>query len=153
RKAASIARRERLANWLFGVATRTALDARVRTTRRKAREQRMHAMSRSQSEPAEGDGPLLEELRRILDEELARLPERYRGAVVLCELDGLSRRAAARRLGIPEGTLSSRLARAKDLLRHRLARRGLGLSALALEAGLAREAEARALLVPFSLVD
>ncbi len=153
RKAGSIARREQLANWLFGVACRTALDARARATRRKAREQRMHAMSGSEGRPADDEAPILDELRAILDEELARLPERYRGAVVLCELDGLSRRAAAQRLGIPEGTLSSRLARAKALLRQRLARRGLALSALALDTALMRQAQARTLLVPFSLVD
>src|SRR5262245_18188397 len=153
RKAGSIARREQLANWLFGVACRTALDARARTTRRKAREQRVHAMTGSQDGPADDEEPVLHELRAILDEELARLPERYRGAVVLCELDGLSRRAAARRLGIPGGTLSSRLARAKEVLRQRLGRRGLALSALTLDGALARQAEARTLLVPFSLVD
>jgi hypothetical protein len=110
-------------------------------------------MAGSAFKPADDEEPVLDELRAILDEELARLPEQYRGAVVLCELDGLSRRAAARRLGIPEGTLSSRLARAKELLRHRLVRRGLALSALALDGALAREAQARTLLVPFSLVD
>ena len=62
-----------------------------------------------------------DELREILDEELARLPARHRGPVVLCELEGLSRPEAARRLGIPEGTLSSRLSRAKARLRDRLA--------------------------------
>src|SRR6516165_9609185 len=71
RKAASIARREQLANWLYGVACRTALDARVRTRRRKAREQRVHAMSGSQVKPADDDGPVFNELRAILDEELA----------------------------------------------------------------------------------
>jgi RNA polymerase sigma-70 factor (ECF subfamily) len=152
RKASSIARRQQLANWLFGVACRTALGARAREMRRKAREQR-HAMSRSQVTPAGDDEPAVSELRAILDEELARLPERYRGAVVLCELEGLSRRAAAQRLGIPQGTLASRIARAKDVLRQRLARRGLALSAIALEAGFAREAEARTLVVSFSLVD
>jgi hypothetical protein len=110
-------------------------------------------MSRSWIKPAGDDQPDLDELRTVLDEELARLPERYRGALVFCELDGLTRRAAARRLGIPEGTLSSRLARAKDLLRRRLARRGLVLSALALDRVFAREAMARTFVVPISLAD
>jgi RNA polymerase sigma factor (sigma-70 family) len=147
RKAGAIARREQLANWLHGVASRTALDARARADRRRAREQRAFAMSAAAAMPDD----LAEhgELRAALDEELARLPASYRGAVVLCELDGLSRHAAARRLGIPEGTLSSRLARAKDLLRHRLTRRGLAPSAVALEAALSREA--RALILPPSL--
>jgi RNA polymerase sigma factor (sigma-70 family) len=147
RKAASIARREQLANWLYGVACRTALDTRARAARRKARERKAQGMSPSEIHPA--DEADLEELRAILDEELARLPERYRGAVVLCELDGLSRHAAAQRLGIPEGTLSSRLARAKDLLRHRLTRRGLAPSAIALDAALVPEA--RSILIPPSL--
>jgi RNA polymerase sigma factor (sigma-70 family) len=147
RKAGAIARREQLANWLHGVASRTALDARARSDRRRAREQRAFAMSAAGAVP--DDAAEHGELRAALDEELARLPASYRGAVVLCELDGLSRHAAARRLGIPEGTLSSRLARAKDLLRHRLTRRGLAPSAMALDAALSREA--RALILPPSL--
>jgi RNA polymerase sigma factor (sigma-70 family) len=147
RKAGAIARREQLANWLHGVASRTALDARARADRRRAREQRAFAMSAAGA--VADDAAEHDELRVVLDEELARLPASYRGAVVLCELDGLSRHAAARRLGIPEGTLSSRLARAKDLLRHRLTRRGLAPSALALDAALSREA--RALILPPSL--
>jgi len=153
RKADSIARPERLANWLFGVARRAGLDARARAARRKARERQVHAISRPEIKPAGDDQPDRDELRAILDEELARLPERYRGALVLCELDGLTRRAAAARLGIPEGTLSSRLARAKDFLRRRLVRRGLALSALALERTLTREAQARTFVVPLCLVD
>jgi cobalt-zinc-cadmium efflux system membrane fusion protein len=153
RKAASIERPEQLANWLFGVACRTALDAGARARRQRARERRGRAMSGTQIKPAADDQPVLDELRGILDEELARLPERYRGALVVCELDGLPRRAAARRLGIPEGTLSSRLARAKQLLRDRLARRGLVLSALAIDRALSREALARTMTLPLSLTD
>jgi RNA polymerase sigma factor (sigma-70 family) len=153
RKASAIARREQLANWLYSVACRTALSIRDREARRQARERRWQAMSTSRAELAGDDGPALSELRSILDEELARLPGLFRQAVVLCELEGLSRRAAAQRLGIPPGTLASRLARAKKVLRHRLVRRGLALSAIALDLGLAREAEARTLVVSSSLVD
>jgi RNA polymerase sigma factor (sigma-70 family) len=146
RKAGAIARREQLANWLHGVASRTALDARARTDRRRARERNASATAAVEVGP--DDGPERVELRTILDEELDRLPASYRGPVILCELDGLSRQAAARRLGIPEGTLSSRLARAKDLLRHRLTRRGLAPSAVAIEVVTQ---EARAFLLPPSL--
>jgi RNA polymerase sigma factor (sigma-70 family) len=147
RKAGAISRREQLANWLHGVASRTALDARARAVRRRAREQ--EALATAIADTGPDDGPARGELRAILDEELARLPASYRGPVILCELDGLSRQVAARQLGIPEGTLSSRLARAKDLLRHRLTRRGLAPAVVALEAALAHEA--RALILPPSL--
>jgi cobalt-zinc-cadmium efflux system membrane fusion protein len=153
RKATSIARPEQLANWLFGVAHRIALDARARTRHRRARERRAYAISRAQNAPAGDDQLVSDDLRAILDEELARLPECYRGALVLCELNGLTRRAAARQLGIPEGTLSSRLARAKNLLRRRLLRREFALSALALDRALAREVLAMASGAPRSLVD
>jgi thiol-disulfide isomerase/thioredoxin len=69
------------------------------------------------------------ELVYRLDEELTRLPARYRAPVVLCDLGGLTRRETAVRIGVPEGTVSSRLARGRALLRERLSRRGLGLTA------------------------
>ena len=147
RKAGAIARREQLASWLHGVARRAALDARARATRQKAREKRLGAML-----PAEPpDQTLANELRAVLDEELARLPERHRAAILLCELEGLSRREAAARLGISEGTLSSRLARAKSRLRDRLTRRGFALSAAALAAVLSQDAHA--VILPPLLVD
>ena len=68
-----------------------------------------------------------DDLLPILDEELNRLPQRYRAALVACELEGKSRREAARELGIPEGTLSTHLARGRKLLRERLRRRGVSL--------------------------
>jgi RNA polymerase sigma factor (sigma-70 family) len=147
KKAAAIARREQLASWLHGVARRAALDARARATRQKAREKRLGAML-----PVEPpDQTMASELRGILDEELARLPERHRAAILLCELEGLSRREAAARLGISEGTLSSRLARAKARLRDRLTRRGFGLSAGTLATVLAQDAQA--VILPPMLVD
>jgi RNA polymerase sigma factor (sigma-70 family) len=147
RKAAAIARREQLASWLHGVARRASLDARARATRRKAMEKRLGAMV-----PVEPpDQTMASELRTILDEELARLPERHRAAIVLCELEALSRREAAARLGISEGTLSSRLARAKSRLRDRLTRRGFALSAATLAAVLNQEVHA--VILPPVLVD
>ncbi len=120
RKATSVVPRDRVANWLYGVAYRTANESRVRTSRRRAREAKVARRPRDQS-PGEISP---HELREILDDELAALPSRYRGPLVLCELEGLSRQDAARRLAIREGTLSSRLAHGKARLRERLARRG-----------------------------
>jgi RNA polymerase sigma factor (sigma-70 family) len=137
RKAGNIAGCETVANWLFGVALRTAQDARSRAARRTVRERRacelrvVHAFDEES-----GD-----DLRTVLDQELARLPDRFRAPILLCEVGTHSRPEAARLLGIPEGTLSSRLARAKVLLRERLTRRGIGLTVAALAAGLEREAQ------------
>jgi RNA polymerase sigma factor (sigma-70 family) len=123
RRAASIGRREQLGSWLYGVAVRTAKEARRRAARQRAIERQMMNVSRFESEP-QGDR---DDLVLLLDEELSRLPERYRSALVACELEGKSRRDAAGQLGIPEGTLSTRLARGRKLLRERLLRRGITL--------------------------
>src|SRR3954462_3342395 len=72
------------------------------------------------------------ELRAGLDEELAALPGRCRDALVLCYLEGLTLEGAAQRLGCPWGTVASRLAQGRELLRDRLTRRGLDLSCGAL---------------------
>ena len=133
RRAASIGRRERLANWLYGVAVRTAKEARRRAARRQAREKRAMEMAKIESEPV-GD---CDDLGPLLDEELSRLPDRYRVALVACELEGKSRREAARQLGLPEGTLSTHLARGRKLLHERLLKRGVSLGVGAL-AGLSR---------------
>jgi RNA polymerase sigma factor (sigma-70 family) len=147
RKATAIGRREQLGSWLHGVARRASMDVRLRAARQHAKEKRLSIMS-----PVERMDEIQKcELRSILDEELARLPERHRAAIVLCELEGLSRREAAGRLGVSEGTLSSRLARAKIRLRERLTRRGMALSAGALAFALTEDAQA--LAVPLSLVD
>jgi hypothetical protein len=79
------------------------------------------------------------EIRSVLDDELLRLPEKYRAPVVLCDLEGHTREEAARRLGWPTGSMSRRLDRGRSLLRHRLTGRGLtlgiiGLTSLALAA-------------------
>jgi RNA polymerase sigma factor (sigma-70 family) len=124
RRAGSIVRRERVASWLYGVAVRTAQVSRRRVARQRAAERRlMDETSEAKSEPTEDR----EDLLPILDEELNRLPHRYRVALVACELEGKPRRDAARQLGIPEGTLSAHLARGRKLLRERLQGRGVNL--------------------------
>jgi RNA polymerase sigma factor (sigma-70 family) len=128
RKAASVRPRGRVGNWLYGVARRTALEARRAAARRRAREAR--AAPPPQPPPDPDD-----DLRAALDRELTRLPDRHREVVVLCDLEGKGRKEVARQLGCPEGTVASRLARARALLAARLARRGLTVSGAALLAG------------------
>lgn len=128
RKAESVRPREMVGNWLYGVAYRTSLQARASATRRRSRE--MHVDSFP--EPSVTPRDAWQDLQPVLDEELNRLPDHYRSAVVLCELEGRPRADAARLLGIPEGTLSSRLAAARKLLADRLTRRGLALPAAGL---------------------
>jgi RNA polymerase sigma factor (sigma-70 family) len=147
RKAASIARPHLLGNWLHGVAWRTAREARTLGARRRTRERQVTTMPEPEA-PVAAAG---HDLRPVLDEELRRLPENYRIAVVLCDLEGKSRREAARQLGWPEGTLSGRLARARQLLARRLTRRGLTLSAAGLATALAETAAPAC--VPAPLLD
>jgi RNA polymerase sigma factor (sigma-70 family) len=125
RKAGAVRRVERLKPWLYAVAVRTAKEARRRAARRQAREGGTMDESKAMSKPDPGKS----ELVSLVDEEISRLPSRYREAVLLCELEGVSRQDAARQLGLPEGTLSSRLARGRTLLRSRLTRRGVVLGA------------------------
>jgi RNA polymerase sigma factor (sigma-70 family) len=129
RKAASIAPREKVANWLYGVAYQTALKARATAARRRARERQVMAMP----EP-EVTAPDCPDLLPLLDQELSRLPDKYRVPIVLCDLQGKTHKEAARQLGWPDGTLSGRLSRARTLLARRLAQRGLALSSAALTA-------------------
>jgi RNA polymerase sigma factor (sigma-70 family) len=146
RKAASLADREAVAGWLYGTAYRAALEARAAGARRRARERQVEAMPHPEVWPDEGGRELL----GLLDRELSRLPEKYRLPVVLCELEGRSRKEAARQLGLPEGTLSSRLAAARKALARRLAGCGLAVTGVALAALWAGEARAAGL--PASLV-
>ncbi|MCI0376126.1 MAG: sigma-70 family RNA polymerase sigma factor [Gemmataceae bacterium] len=139
RKAASIMPRDRVGNWLYGVAYQTALKARALAVRKKAREKQT-----ALPEPALTVADGIDDLQPLLDEELSRLPDKYRSAVVLCELEGKSRKEAATLLGWPEGTVAGRLARARALLAKRLTRRGVALSGHALAAVLAQHAAATA---------
>ncbi len=144
RKAASVLKRESVGSFLYGVAYRTALRARARALRRRATERQVQDMPHPEVAPAEA-----RDWQPLLDEALNGLPEKYRAAVVLCDLEGRSRREAARALRLPEGTLSSRLATARRMLARRLARSGLSLSGGALAAMVAERAAAA---VPASLL-
>jgi RNA polymerase sigma factor (sigma-70 family) len=130
RKATSLRVGPSLANWLHAVATRIALKSRVTILRRLHHEKRA-VMSELSDPYAAVEG---RDLRAVLDEELDRLPDKYRVPLVLCYLEGMSYTEAARQLGWRDGTLCGRLARARELLRKRLSRRGLTLSGAALAA-------------------
>jgi RNA polymerase sigma factor (sigma-70 family) len=119
RKAASVSPREMVGNWLYGVAHTTALRAKAAKARRRERQ------VIDMPEPKAAEPDLWRDLQPLLDEELARLPDKYRTAIVLCDLEGRTRKDVARQLKIPEGTLSTRLATARRMLAKRLTRHGL----------------------------
>jgi RNA polymerase sigma factor (sigma-70 family) len=127
-----------LGHWIYGVAHRVAVRARANAARRYVREQTLTA---DQAEVVES--PSCEGQRRqllaVVDEELARLPELLRAPMVLCYLEGLTHDEAACRLRWPVGTVRSRLARARDKVRHRLSRRGVTADDAALTAAVASE--------------
>src|SRR5262249_18207891 len=124
RKASSVKKRQSVGSWLFGVAHHAATDLKRKRARRRSHE--------TQVRQASATDPLsvltLREAQFILHEELARLSEKYRAPLVLCNLEGLTRDEAAQQLGLPLGTFKSRLEQARKQLRLRLAARGLTLS-------------------------
>jgi RNA polymerase sigma factor (sigma-70 family) len=124
-RASSIRRQESLASWLYRVAHRTALKARIGAAKGRAAGRERTSFAQP-GPPAEAS---LRELQRLLENEVSQLPEKYRAPFVLCCLEGHSRAEAARQLGWNEGTLSSRLALARERLRQRLLRRGVALAA------------------------
>src|SRR5262245_18945855 len=146
RKAVSIRQREMMANWLYGVAHQTAMKARTILAKRRTREKQGTAMP----EPQAPEQDTRNDLQPLLDQELSRLPDRYRLAIVLCDLEGKTRREAAQQLGLPEGTLAGRLTRGRTMLARRLARRGLAVSGGALAAVFSQEAASAG--VPISVV-
>jgi RNA polymerase sigma factor (sigma-70 family) len=137
RKADRVRPGEPLAGWLYGVAVRAARAALARRCRRRSRERPVAGLPDVPGRAAE---PLHPDDARAVLAEVARLSPGVRAAVVLCELEGRSRAAAARELGIPEGTLSSRLAAARKTLAARLRDRGLAAAVLAAVAASARGA-------------
>jgi RNA polymerase sigma factor (sigma-70 family) len=147
RKAGSIRKSASVGSWLYGVAFRIAAKARGKAARRR----------RSEREVVHVSPPDLfaevawRELRMLVDEELSRMPEKCRVSFVLCCLEGKTHEQAAREAGWPTGSMSRWLARSRTLLRRRLARRGIVMSAAAILAAFGEQA-ARAAL-PAALVD
>jgi RNA polymerase sigma factor (sigma-70 family) len=146
RKAATVEPREMVANWLYGVAYRTALKARSVAAKRKKREKQVVEMPES----AVADLEVWHDLQPLLDQELNCLPDKYRAPMVLCDLEGKTRKEAARQLGWPEGTVAGRLATARKFLAKRLARRDTTLSGGALATVLSTKAASAS--VPPSVV-
>jgi len=134
-KAASIASRGLLANWLYGVAYNTALKAKAANIKRQAKEKQVTEMP---DPPMGGQQLWSDDLQALLDQELSRLPDRYRIPIILCDLEGKTRKEAAQQLGCPEGSLSSRLSRARVMLAKRLARHGLAVSGGSLATALSQ---------------
>ncbi len=132
RKAATVRPRGLLGNWLYGVAHNTALKANAMRRKRQSREREAGTLPRPES-----DDEARQQLQERLDEELSRLPEKYRVAIVLCELQGQTIKEAARQLGCPQGTVATRLSRGRALLARRLSRHGLAAPPGALAAGTA----------------
>jgi RNA polymerase sigma factor (sigma-70 family) len=121
-KAGSLRLRDTLGPWLYAVAFRTGLNARRAAARRRAVERAAAAIVEPRPEGSNNIRSKFDDLGLLLHEEIMRLPERFRAAIVLCDLEGLSYRQAALRLRVPLGTLQSRLARARRRLRGRMTR-------------------------------
>ena len=138
RNAGEITWRESVGGWLCGVARRQSLHARAGVSRRERRETSLAGIGETRGGHPIAErfhpqtDPLVEvarrDLCRVVDQELQRLPEKYREPVVLCDLEGLTHEEAARRLGLPAGSMSRRLGRARALLRQRLVGRGLPMA-------------------------
>jgi RNA polymerase sigma factor (sigma-70 family) len=138
RKAASVWPRGMVANWLYGVAHQTALKARATVARTAGRERQLATLP----EPAGREPDLWGDLQPVLDQELSRLPDKYRAVLVLCDLEGKTRKEAAGQLRVPEGTVAGRLARARTMLARRFARHGLAVAGGALAAVVCQQAAA-----------
>ncbi len=125
RKASSVKPRAMVANWLHGVAYRTALKARAVIAKRQEREKQV----RETPEPKVTQQHPSQDLQPLIDQELNGLPATYRLAILLCDLEGKTIKEATQQLGWPQGTLAGRLARGRKMLAKRLTNRGIGLSA------------------------
>jgi RNA polymerase sigma factor (sigma-70 family) len=128
RKASSLKHRERVGGWLHGVAWRVARKAKVSMTRRREQLQDMTDLPT----PGESEAADWRDLNAVLDQEIERLPDKYREPIVMTYLEGKTNSQVAKELGCPEGTVFGRLARAREKLRFRLVRRGVVLSGAAI---------------------
>jgi RNA polymerase sigma factor (sigma-70 family) len=142
KKAGSIGKRAALGSWLYKVAYRMAVRTRNSTRKSTASAAPVEEL------PAAPAGDSCHELRLLLDPAIAGLPERYRTAVVLCYLQGKTHKEIAEELSCPLGTISTRLARARQMLRKYLARRGVVLPSVMLGAMLAQHAVSAAVGPP-----
>jgi RNA polymerase sigma factor (sigma-70 family) len=139
--------RPTIAAWLHQTAVRSARSlARMNARWRRNVEEKSRQMPEGYTAAVVRDG-----LRQVLDEELARLPARLRAAIVLCDLEGVSRKEAATQLGVPASTLANHVADGRKRLRARLLRRGVGLSVAGLAANLAEFAKASTPLSPAAI--
>jgi RNA polymerase sigma factor (sigma-70 family) len=139
RKAPSLLHQELVGNWLWGVAYRTARRAKADA----ARWHNHKGEIKANMAPDPVEEVMWRDLRPVLDEEIYRLPARYRQPFVLCYLEGKTNKEAAQTLGCPPGTVFTRLARGREILRGRLTRRGIALSSAALALAITHEATAR----------
>lgn len=135
RRAHSLRNPDLLANWLYGVANRSARKARAIAARRSFHERQAIPMATPALATNEEDWG---ETRALLDKELQRLPSKYRVPLILCYLEGMTNEEAAAKLGWPVGSMSYRLARGRELLRQKLAKRGHALPSAAFAVMLAR---------------
>jgi RNA polymerase sigma factor (sigma-70 family) len=141
RKAASISNTGAIVSWLYGVAYRTARAAKRAAARRRTHE----ARAQTAQPPNPAWQAAWREVQTVLDDEIGWLPHRLRAPFLLCHLEGMSRAEAARQLGLAEGTVWSRLAQARKVLRRRLRRRGITLTAVLGAAGITESTEAAVL--------
>jgi RNA polymerase sigma factor (sigma-70 family) len=150
RKARSIRAGASLGSWLY----RVAFNMSIQINSEAARRQRVERRAGEMATPMKKDNARDEELVPALCEEVSRLPEKYRLPVVLCHFEEMTHAQAARQLGWTEGTVRGRVARAREVLRRRLARRGLALSVGAVASELAqRSASATTAAVPAAWID
>ena len=142
RKAAALRRRGLVGNWLYGAARKAALKARAMKNLRHRKEREAAAEKVRTAVDHDRD------LQELLDQELERLPDKYRSAIVLCDLEGMTVAAAAKQVGCPQGTLNARLVRGRAMLAKRLARHGLAVSGGVLATALCQNAASACLPGP-----